>query len=75
LKKAKTTSERMRGITTSKLKQLTQDHYHNPDTGLELVPEAVDQEIARRAENKAPKMIADYNRNLKPKKPTEEPSL
>jgi hypothetical protein len=36
------------------------------------VPEAVHQEIARRAENKAPKMIADYKRKLKPQKPSAE---
>lgn len=68
----KAPKERLSGITTGKLKQLTEDQYHNPDTGLELVPEAVHQEIARRAENKAPKMIADYKRKLKPQKPSGE---
>jgi ribosomal protein S18 acetylase RimI-like enzyme len=68
----KAPKERLSGITTGKLKQLAEDHYHNPDTGLELVPEAVHQEIARRAENKAPKMIADYKRKLKPQKPSGE---
>ena len=72
LEKAKAPKEDLRGITTSKLNQLSRDNYHNPDTGLEVFPEAAHQEIARRSENKAPKMIASYKRGLKPKKPSGE---
>lgn len=65
--------ENLRGITTTKLKQIQKDHYHNPDTGLELDAAAVDAEILRRAEYRQGKLISKFKR--KPAVSVAEPFL
>lgn len=54
--------EDVRGITTQKLKQLKQDNYQNPDTGLELDAEAVEDELNRRHTNRGDKLVNYFKR-------------
>ena len=69
--KYKGPQDNMRGIPTHKLKQLQQDNYGNPDTGFEVDPDAVHQELGIRADKKGDKLISKYKKTLiqKPKRP------
>ena len=75
-KSAKYPKDDMRGITTRKLKELSENNnpFYNPDTGLELVPEHAEAELARRYDKKGEKELARYKKGLKPStKPPENP--
>jgi hypothetical protein len=75
-KSAKYPKDDMRGITTKKLKELSENNnpFYNPDTGLELVPEHAEAELARRYDKKGEKELARYKKGLKPStKPPENP--
>jgi hypothetical protein len=75
-KSAKYPKDDMRGITTRKLKELSENNnpFYNPDTGLELVPEHAEAELARRYDKKGEKELARYKKRLKPSaKPPENP--
>jgi GNAT superfamily N-acetyltransferase len=59
--------ENLRGFTTKKLKQLSEDNYHNPDTGTEVDATAVHNELAIRADKKGDKLISQYKQGMKAK--------
>lgn len=66
-------TENLRNIPTSKLKQLAQDHYGNPGTGFEVVPEALHDELHARGTKQGEKLISKYKKELKPREVSKEP--